>query len=147
MPSAQERAKTLADQIKKAVREIKAAEARVKHLGEELTRTLAEARAEVETARTIVEYPTGRYECKKCRHSTLFTEPTEELPACDNCGSREWRGQEPTITKIEPPPPKKYPAGMYECGQCGARTAVAADTDEMSPCELCGADKLAPLPA
>jgi Zn finger protein HypA/HybF involved in hydrogenase expression len=145
MPSAQERAKILADEIKRTVREIKAAEVRVKHLGEQLVHTLAEARAEVEAERTIIEYPAGRYECAKCRHSTLFTEPTDELPTCDNCGNRAWTGHEPKITKIQPPPPRKYAAGMYECGQCGVRTAVAEDTDEMLACELCGADKLAPL--
>lgn len=142
MSSARERARVLADEIKKAVREAKAAEARVRQLGEELIRVLVLARAEAETARTIVEYPTGRYECAKCRHSTVFTEPTHELPACDNCGNRTWLGHEPTITKIEPPPPKKYRAGMYECAQCGVRTAVAEDTDTLSACELCGAEKL-----
>lgn len=145
MSSAQERARVLADEIKKAVREIKAAEIRVKRLGEELMRASAEAKAEVAAAQTVVEYPTGRYECAKCRHGMLFTEPTQELPACDNCGSRQWTGHEPTVTTIEPPPPKKYAAGMYECGQCGVRTAVAIDTDELSACELCGADKLEPL--
>ncbi len=145
MPTAQERAQVLADEIKKTLLAIKAAEVKVKQLGDELMQTLAAARVEAEAERTIVEYPTGRYECKKCRHSTLFTEPTEELPACDNCGGREWTGHEPKITKIEPPSPKKYAAGMYECGQCGVRTAVAMDTDELSPCELCGADKLQPL--
>jgi Zn finger protein HypA/HybF involved in hydrogenase expression len=145
MSSARERAKVLADEIKKAVREAKLAEARAKQLGQELTQVLVQAKAEAETARTIVEYPTGRYECAKCRHSTVFTEPARELPACDNCGNRTWLGHEPTITKIEPPPPKKYHAGMYECGQCGVRTAVAEDTDALSACELCGADKLQPV--
>lgn len=146
MPTAQERAEMLTAEIKKTLKEIKAAEVKLKHLGDELMQTLAAAKAEAQVARTIVEYPTGRYECAKCRHSTLFTEPTEDLPACDNCGGREWVGHQPKVTKIEPPPPKRYAAGMYECGQCGVRTAVATDTDELSPCELCGADKLRPLP-
>lgn len=145
MPTMQQRAEVLTAEIKKTLGEIKAAEAKLKQLGEELMRTLAAARAEVAAARTIVEYPTGRYECAKCKHSTLFTEPTEDLPACDNCGGREWVGHQPKVTKIEPPLPKQYAAGMYECGQCGARTAVAKDTDELSPCELCGASKLRPL--
>lgn len=142
MTTAQERAKVLADEIKKTVRAIKAAEAKVRRLGDELKQVLAQARAEAEAARTIVEYPSGRYECAKCRHSTLFTEPTQELPECMNCGSREWTGHEPTITRIEPPPPKRYPAGMYECTKCGVRTAVGEDTDALPPCELCGADAL-----
>lgn len=145
MASAQERAKVLAAEIKKAVRTMKAAEARAKQLGDELMRVLAEARAEAEVVRTIIEYPSGRYECKRCRHSTLFTEPTRDLPECDNCGSREWSGHEPKITHIKPPPPKKYRAGMYECAQCGVRTALAVDMDELSPCDICGADKLEPL--
>lgn len=145
MSSPQARAQALAGEIKKLMRQIKAAEAKVKHLGEELTRTLAEARAQAAVERTIIEYPTGRYECKRCGHSTLFTEPTQELPACDNCGAREYRGHEPKITRIVPPPPKRYPAGMYECSHCGGRTALAEDVDELSPCDLCGMAKLKPL--
>jgi ribosomal protein S27E len=147
MPSARERAKILASEMKKAAKEAKAAEARAKQLSVELIQVLAEAKAEVEIERTLVEYPAGRYECAKCKNGTVFTEPTQTLPACDNCGNRTWVGHEPKITKIEPPPPKKYSAGMYECSQCGVRTAVAEDTDELSPCELCGADELRPVEA
>ncbi len=145
MSSAQERAKVLADEIKKTMREIKAAEVRVKHLGEELTRVLKDAKAQVEVSRTIVEWPSGRYECKRCKQIVLFTEPTEELPACEHCGARDYTGQEPKITKIEPPPPKQHAAGLYECMSCGARTAYVMDTDELLPCELCGSDRLKPM--
>ncbi|OGI66839.1 MAG: hypothetical protein A2W18_02555 [Candidatus Muproteobacteria bacterium RBG_16_60_9] len=145
MSVAQERAQALAQEIKKAVREIKSAEARVKRLGQELTRALDEVRAQASVEQTIVEYPTGRYECKRCRHGTLFTEPTRELPACDNCGAHEYVGHEPTITRIVAPPPKRFPAGMYECSYCGGRTALAEDLDELSPCDLCGMAKLKPL--
>ena len=145
MSSAQERAKALAIEIKKAVKATKAAEARVKQLGEQMMEALAEAKAEAERTRTIVEYPTGRYECKSCGHSVLFTEPTRVLPACDNCGGQTYRGHEPKVTKIKPPPPKKYPAGMYECAGCGARVALAVDSDKLSACDLCGHTKLRKL--
>lgn len=145
MSPSEERAKVLAAEIKKAMRDMKAAEIRIKRLGEELTAVLRQARQEAEAARTIVEYPTGRYECANCGRDTLFTEPTRELPTCDNCGSRQWSGHAPTITTIEAPPPKRFAAGMYECGKCASRTAVAVECDELSPCELCGAAELMPL--
>lgn len=145
MSSAQERAKLLAIEIKKAVHAAKVAEARVKELGEQMTQALAKAKAEAEQARTIVEYPSGRYECRTCGHGVLFTESTRELPACDNCGGRTYKGHEPKVTRIKPPPPKKYPAGMYECAGCGARIAIAVDVDRLTPCDLCGTSKLKAL--
>lgn len=145
MPSAQERVKALAQEIKIAMLESKAAEARAQHLGEELKRALVEAKAQAATARTIVEYPVGRYECKGCRQSTIFSETYSELPPCDNCGRREYLGAEPKITIIVPPSPKKYSAGLYECKDCGGRVALIEDTDTLSACDLCGTGRLAVL--
>jgi hypothetical protein len=145
MSSAQERIKVLALEIKKATKEARTAEARARALGEELVRLLPMARAEAEAARTIVEYPVGRYECKGCRQGTIFSQAYRELPACDNCGGHEYSGPEPKVITITPPPPCKYSAGMYECGACHGRVVVAEDTNELSPCDLCGAGQLSPL--
>ena len=141
MSSARERAKALAQEMKQALKEAKAAEARAKRLSEEVMQALAEAKLEAEAASVIIEYPIGRYECKHCQQSTIFSHAYRDLPACENCGSREYIGAEPTITKIMPPPPKKYAAGLYECGVCHTRFVVAEDTDELSPCDMCGTDK------
>lgn len=145
MPSAQDRVQLLAQELKKALKEAKAAEARAKQLGEEVVQALAAAKAEAEAASTIIEYPVGRYECKGCHQSTIFSHPYRDLPMCDNCGAREYTGAEPKVIKKVTPPPRKYAAGMYECGACSARVVVPVNTDKLSPCDLCGADKLQPL--
>jgi DNA-directed RNA polymerase subunit RPC12/RpoP len=138
MPSAQERAKQLAQEMRKAVKEAKEAEARAKRLGEEVMQALAEAKVEAESSADVVEYPPGRYECKACRQPLLFMEPTRELTPCENCGGTEFVGHEPRVLKVKPPPPMKYPAGMYECAGCGARVALAEGVDKITPCDICG---------
>lgn len=147
MSSARERVKALAQEMKRAIMEAKTAEARAKRLGEEVMLALAEAKKEVETESIIIEYPIGRYECKRCGVSSIFSLPYRELPPCDNCGSREYVGAEPTITRVMPSPPKRYAAGMYECAACRTRVIVGEDTDELTPCDICGAMKLRPLQA
>jgi predicted nucleic acid-binding Zn ribbon protein len=146
MPTSQERARALAREIEQSLRDIRAAEARVQQLRRELGLALSAARAESAATLTVVEYPTGRYECRRCGQGTLVTQPTRELPVCDNCGNRDWVGHEPIVTRIEPPPAKRFPIGMYACARCGGRTVVATDADEMSPCELCGASEFSPVP-
>ena len=146
MPSARNRAKALAEEVRKAMGQVKAAEARVTKLSKEMAKALAEARAETEAAtRTIVRYPSGRYDCAGCGQSVIFSEPTEELPECENCGSREYKGHEPEVIEIKPPPPKRYQAGMYQCDSCGARVALAEDTDDLPECDFCAGGKLKPL--
>jgi Zn finger protein HypA/HybF involved in hydrogenase expression len=142
MPSAQERAKLLAQEMRRAIMEAKTAEARAKRLGNEVLLALAEAKAEAEAASVIIEYPVGRYECRQCGHGSIFSQPYAALPACDNCGSHEYVGADPTVTKITPPAPKRYGVGMYECAACKTRVVLAEETDVLSPCDICGADKL-----
>lgn len=145
--SAQAKAEALAKQVMAAMAESKAAEARAVALGEKMMKAVAQAKKEAKAAqkaRTIVEYPSGRYECGQCGHSVLITTATNKLPECDNCGSDKIKGHEPKVTKIEPPAPKKYKAGMYQCGGCEARAAVAVDTNHLPDCDYCGS-RLKPL--
>lgn len=102
----------------------------------------ANDRPKAEIVKKIIEYPIGRYECKGCGQSVIFSQAYRELPPCDNCGGREYRGHDPKIIEIRSPPPKKYSAGMYQCTACGTRVAVAEDTDKLSPCDFCGSLEL-----
>jgi len=142
VPSAKDRAKQLAVQLRAAVAEAKAAEARARRLGEQVMQALAEVRQEAEAVRTGVEYPSGRYECASCRQSVLFTHPSTELSPCFNCGARNYRGPKPKVTHIAPPTPSRYPSGMYECTKCHIRAAFVEGVDVLPDCEFCGAKQL-----
>ncbi len=141
MSDAKARAQVIAAEIRKAMQEARAAEARAVTLGKELTKVLAEMH-KANAPRTIVEYPPGRYECAACGQITLMTTPVSELSECENCGSRKFNGPEPKVTVVKPPPPKRFPAGMYQCEACGARTALINDTDEPPACDFCGEARL-----
>jgi predicted nucleic acid-binding Zn ribbon protein len=141
MTNVDEKARLLADELRKAMKDLRAAEARIQVLTRELQKVLDAPRPAAKPKK-IVEYPAGRYECAACGQSAIFTQAVSALPECDNCGSREYRGAEPKVTIIEPPAPKRFPAGMYQCAACGARTALVSDTDEVPVCDFCGAARL-----
>lgn len=150
--AARARADEFREQMAAAMRDAKSSEAKAIGLGEEMKRVLVEAQAEARVeaeeqarANAVKEWPAGRYECVGCGQSVLFTEPARKLPVCENCGSTSYRGHEPKIIKMKPPAAKKYPAGMYQCRDCGARIAVPLDTDKLSNCDFCGGKTLAPL--
>lgn len=150
--AARARAEEFREQMSKAMRDAKAAEARAVELGDEMKQVLVKAQAEAQAeaeeqarANAVKEWPSGRYECAGCGQSVLFTEPARKLPVCENCGSTSYRGHEPKVIEMKPPRAKKYSAGMYQCGDCGARIAVPLDTDTLSPCDFCGGKTLRPL--
>lgn len=148
MGEAKEKAKRLAKKIMQAMKEAKDAEARAIRLGKKMAMALKAAKKEAREearARTVVKYPAGRYECAQCGFSCMFTVETTDLPECDNCGSTKYKGHEPQVFKVEPPKPKKYPAGMYKCDYCNVLVAVGEDTNEMSECEFCGETGVTPV--
>lgn len=139
-------AATLTKEMAQAEVEAQTAEAKAIVLGEQLSKARAEANAEMlANAETVEVYPAGRYECKGCAQSVMFTAPTSTLPICENCGSQEYTGQAPEITKVLPKQGKRYHAGMYQCGSCSARVAVATDTDTLPACDFCGQTGLVPV--
>ena len=139
-------AAALTKETAQAEAEAQTAEAKAITLGEQLSKAQAEANAEMlANAETVAVYPAGRYECKGCAQSVMFTSPTSTLPICENCGSQEYKGHEPEMTKVMPTPGKRYHAGMYQCGSCGARVAVATDTDALPPCDFCEQTGLEPV--
>lgn len=141
MANIDEKTRLLAEDLRKAMKDLRAAEARVQALTRELQKMLDAPRPAAEPEK-IVEYPPGRYECAACGQSAILTRAARELPECDNCGSREYRGAEPKVSVLKRPAPKRFPAGMYQCAGCGARTALVGDMDEVPVCEYCGAARL-----
>jgi Zn finger protein HypA/HybF involved in hydrogenase expression len=108
--------------------------------GEEFKKLLIQVQAEAEAARNVVEYPSGRYECKACHQPVIFTEIQNALPPCDSCGrSSGYSGPRPRVLEVIPETPRKYSAGLYECKQCRAPLALVEGSDALPPCEFCGA--------
>lgn len=142
MASAKERAQTLAQEMRNAIRTARAASARAQAAGAEFKALLAHVQTEAEAARNIVEYPSGRYECNACHQPVIFTEAQRELPVCDGCGrSGGYSGPRPRVLATTPDTPRKFSAGLYECEQCRAPIALVEGCDSLPPCEFCGATK------
>ena len=139
MASAKERAQLLSREIRTALVAARTAITRAHTAGEEFKALLVEVQAEAEAARNVVEYPSGRYECKGCHQPVIFPDTRRELPPCDNCGrSVGYDGPPPRILNVIPEAPRKYPAGLYECKHCHAPLALVEGVGALSPCEFCG---------
>ena len=140
MTSAKARAQKLAQEMREAIRTARAASARVRAAGDEFRKLLVDVQAEAEAARNQVEYPIGRYECNACHQPVIFTNVQRDLPPCDNCGSSSgYSGPPPRLLNEIPDAPHKFPAGLYECGQCSAPVALVEGGDTLAACEFCGA--------
>jgi len=139
MASAKERAQKLAQDLRTATRTARTASARARKAGQDFKKMLVKVAAEAEAARNIVEYPSGRYECKACHQPVIFAETVRELPPCDSCGRNSgYDGPPPRVLEIIEPPPREFSAGLYECTQCRAPLALVEDSDTLGPCEFCG---------
>jgi hypothetical protein len=140
MASAKERAQMLSQEMRDAIRAARAASTRARTAGEEFKNLLVEVEAEVEAARNVVEYPSGRYECNACHQPVIFTDTQRVLPPCDSCGrSSGYSGPPPLVLDVIPATPRKFSAGLYECTHCRAPLALVEGNDALSPCEFCGA--------
>ena len=140
MASAKEQAQKLAQDMRAAILVAREAIMRAHAAGEEFRRLLAPMQAEAEAARNLVEYPSGRYECKGCHQPVIFAVDQKVLPPCDTCGRNiGYDGPPPRVLQTIPDTPRKFPAGLYECRQCRAPRALAEGTDAMTACEYCGA--------
>lgn len=146
MASAKEQAQKLAKEIRAAVAAARAASARARTAGEEFRRVLVQVQAEAEAARNVVEYPSGRYECKGCHQPVIFATDQRVLPPCDNCGRDiGYDGPPPRVLEVIPETPRNHPAGLYECRQCRAPLALVEGVDAFAPCEFCAATEFVAL--
>ena len=146
MASAKERAQALAQELREAIRTVRAAGARARAVGEEFRNVLVEVQAEAEAARNIVEYQAGRYECNSCHQPVLITESFRVAPPCDNCGRDSgYSGPPPRVLETIPDTARKHPAGIYECTQCRAPVALVEGRDALPACEFCGATEFRAL--
>lgn len=140
MASAKEQAQRLSQEIRSALAAARMAGARARAAGEEFKTLLVQVQAEAEAARNLVEYPSGRYECKGCHQPVIFASDQRVLPPCDSCGRDiGYDGPPPRVLEVIPEAPRKYPAGLYECKQCRAPLALVEGVDAFAPCEFCGA--------
>ncbi len=139
MATAKEKALFLAQEIKAALQSARAAIAQARAASVEFKGLVATMRAEAEAARNVVEYPSGRYECKGCHQPVIFAVDQKSLPPCDACGRDiGYDGPPPRVLEVIPEAPRKFPAGLYECKQCRAPLALAEGADAVAPCEYCG---------
>lgn len=140
MASAKEQAQKLAQEIKGALQAARGAISHARAASAEFKKLLAPMQAEAEAARNVVEYPSGRYECKGCHQPVIFAVDQKVLPPCDACGRDiGYDGPPPRVLQTIPETPRKFPAGLYECRQCRAPLALVEGTDAPAPCEYCGA--------
>lgn len=142
MATAKEQALKLSREIRDAIRTARTASARARATGEEFRNMLIQVEAEAEAERSVVEYPSGRYECNACHTPVIFSEIQREFPPCDTCGRRSgFTGPRPKVLDVIPATPRKYSAGLYECLMCHAPLALVEGVDAFPPCEFCGATK------
>ena len=139
MSSAKERAQLLSQEIRAALQAARTAITHAHTAGEEFKALLGQVQAEAEAARNVVEYPSGRYECKGCHQPVIFPDTRSDLPPCDSCGRNiGYDGPPPRILDVIPEAPRKYSAGLYECKHCHAPRALVEGVDALPPCEFCG---------
>jgi len=140
MASAKERAQMLSQEIRAALRAARTGLGRARTAGEEFKALLVDVQVEAAAARNVVEYPSGRYECKGCHQPVIFPDTRNELPPCDTCGRNVgYDGPPPRVLDVIPEAPRKYSAGLYECKHCHAPLALVEGVDAFLPCEFCGA--------
>ena len=140
MASAKEQAQKIAQEITTALQAARAAIMQAHAASAEFKKLLVPMRAEAEAARNVVEYPSGRYECKGCHQPVIFAVDQKVLPPCDACGRNiGYEGPPPKVLQVVPEAPRKFPAGLYECKQCRVPRALAVGVDVHAPCEFCGA--------